>query len=68
MAGVCHRGSTDDGVDMKAVITIEVDEFGEVVMYSHGDGYALVLANEMIEMVINGELDDFVGTDIQRVQ
>ena len=52
----------------KATVTIEVDEHGEVVMYTSGDGYALVLAGEMIEMVINRELEDFVGTDIQRMQ
>ena len=51
---------------MKASIQIEVDDkTGETMMTTVGDGCALELANEMIEMAINGGLDDFVGNEIE---
>ena len=51
---------------MIASIHIEIDdETGEVMMTSAGDGLALELANEMIEMALNGGVEDFVGTEIE---
>ena len=51
---------------MRANIQIDIDEdTGEVTMSSYGDGEALELANELIELAINGGLDSFVGTDLQ---
>ena len=50
---------------MIASIHIEIDdETGEVMMTTSGDGLALELANEMIEMALNGGVEDFVGTEI----
>jgi hypothetical protein len=51
---------------MKASIHIEVDEeTGDTMMTSSGDGYALELANEIIELAMNGGIDDFLGTEIE---
>ena len=51
---------------MKASIHIEVDDdTGETMMTTMGEGDALELANDMIEMAINGGLDDFVGNEIE---
>ena len=51
---------------MIASIHIEIDdETGEVMMTSAGDGLALELANEIIELAVNGGIEDFIGDEIE---
>lgn len=51
---------------MIASIHIEIDDkTGEVMMTSAGDGLALELANEIIELAVNGGIEDFIGDEIE---